>query len=608
MTIIRNHYQVNHRRASSKAQTGAVLLIFLLILITGASYSLLNQLNAATKLHTRQQETNRALSEAKQALIGYAITYPDKVNSNAGPGYLPCPDLDNDGDAEGGCALAGPINWTIGRFPNETLNVQELKDASGQRLWYVLSDNFRNFAGFEPLNSDTPGQLCIDVNFDGDCDVVADGDIDDIVAIIIAPGAPVDGQNRDPNETDIANEISNYLEADNKNFDTVFVTYDDDGDNDGDLLDEDFNDILILITRQELVRSMEKRALVDVSNSLERFRNSFGVGNEAYPWLAPFSDPSTSNYLWTANTYEGHLPLHIPGLAYVNNAAYTATWNGLTGGTYTQISGSFPNEDCLRNSSCISQFGAFDATPLITNATCTWINRFSFNCSSTLTDIWPVAFPGVSRTYTLTYTDDSANAGAAPVFAATPPASALVPRTRGLSINGVFRGQISITVTDTGTQVGSASLIINPDSINAGIINLTGMDYHLDTVGVDLNGDGDVIDAGEQGDLPDWLLDNNWHHFTYVAYPPNETIPGAGTDVCTSVGFTPCLTVNGINDVRALAMIAGKEDPGAGTPQTRPSGSMLDYFEDGNNTTGDNIYVESSLSSSFNDQLIIISQ
>lgn len=607
MTIIRNHYQVNHRRASSKAQTGTVLLLFLLILVTSASYSFLSQLNAATNLHTRQQVTSRALVEAKQALLGYAITYPDKVNSNAGPGYLPCPDLDNDGDAEGGCALAGPINLTIGRFPNETLNVQELKDASGQRLWYVLSDNFRNFAGLEPLNSDTPGQLCIDVNFDDDCDVVADGDIDDIVAIIIAPGAPVDGQNRDPNETDIANEIRNYLEGNNKNFDTVFVTHDDDGDDDGDINDDDFNDTLILITRQELVRSMEKRTLVEVSSSLERFRNSFGVGNEVYPWLVPFSDPSTSNYLWTANTYEGHLPLHIPGQAYVNNAVYTATWNGLTGGTYTQIFGSFPNEDCLRNSSCTSQYGAFDATPLITNATCTWVNRFSFNCVSIINDIWPVTFPGVNRTYTLTYTDDSTNAGAAPVFAATPPASALAPRTRGLSINGVFRGQISITVTDTGTQVGSASLIINPDTINAGIINLTGMDYHLDTVGVDLNGDGDVIDAGEKGDLPDWLLDNNWHHFTYVAYPPNETIPGGGTDLCTS-GFGPCLTVNGINNVRALAMIAGKEDPGPGTPQTRPSGSMLDYFEDGNNTTGDNIYVESSLSSSFNDQLRIISQ
>ena len=69
MTIIRNHYQMNHYRASSKAQTGAVLLMFLLILVTGASFSLLNQLNAATNLHTRQQATSRALADRRASLF-----------------------------------------------------------------------------------------------------------------------------------------------------------------------------------------------------------------------------------------------------------------------------------------------------------------------------------------------------------------------------------------------------------------------------------------------------------------------------------------------------------------------------------------------------------
>ncbi len=255
-----------------KSQRGAALLVFILMLISVSSYALLNKLNAITKPYTRDLVTSRALAQAKQVLMGYAITYPEKKNArdvNKGPGYLPCPDLDNDGNAEGGCALAGPTNRTIGRFPNRTLNIQALKDASGQRLWYVLADNFRNFAGLKPLNSNTPGQLCIDVNSDDDCEPVTDGDISDIVAIIIAPGAPVAGQNRDPAEKVVAKEISNYLEADNADLDENFVIS-------SSVL---VNDHLMFITRQELMRFVEKRVLSEVAK-----------------WLSPSFEPGTSTF------------------------------------------------------------------------------------------------------------------------------------------------------------------------------------------------------------------------------------------------------------------------------------------------------------------------
>ena len=68
---------------TSLKQKGAALLTYMLILVTGVSYLMLNQLNAATKIHIRQQVTNRALTEAKQALIGRAV-----VDANR-PGSLP---------------------------------------------------------------------------------------------------------------------------------------------------------------------------------------------------------------------------------------------------------------------------------------------------------------------------------------------------------------------------------------------------------------------------------------------------------------------------------------------------------------------------------------
>ena len=285
---IKNHHrgethQRNFRRASLKSQTGAALLTFVLIIIIGSSYVLVTKLNTNLALTQQSKETGIALSAAKNALIGYAITYPDLVNVDAGPGYLPCPDIDNDGDAEGSCALAGPKNFTTGRFPFETLELPELQDASGQRLWYALSENFRFGANkIIPLNSESPSSA--ELSVDG---------VSDIVAVVIAPGAPVDGQTRDINETVMVNEIVNYLEGDNHNLDASYIsTLGDSGRKDGEYDANDnytFNDRVVFITRQELMEAVEKRVLGEVKQFLTKYFNMYG----AYPWLQPFADPKT---------------------------------------------------------------------------------------------------------------------------------------------------------------------------------------------------------------------------------------------------------------------------------------------------------------------------
>jgi len=614
MNIIRNHNQGNHHRALSKSQTGAVLLMFLLILVTSASYSLLNQLNASTNLHTRQQETNRALSEAKQALIGYAITYPDKVNSNAGPGYLPCPDLDNDGDAEGGCALVGPTNWTIGRFPNETLNVQELKDASGQRLWYVLSDNFRNFAGFEPLNSDTPGQLCIDVNFDDDCEVVADGDIDDIVAIIIAPGAQVDGQNRDPNETDIANEISNYLDGGNNDFNTIFETYNDDGDNDGDLLDEDFNDILILITRQELMGLVEKRVLAEVEDTINNYQTTYN----AFPWLSPFANPSSSAFRGQIATTQGHIPFHYSadtsGVAGRNPFQTTVGWIWNATGTVTGSFSGTVSADCLRNVDCND--GTFPQLAQVTTPAinCTWSNINTVNCPSagSVTMSTIVCDLGCGNfTCTRAYNIDiPAYTGTSVINNPT----VATTRTRDVILNGSMPTQtaaVSITDTYIGLNPSTGCSTTTTRNIGAGVINFVAAT--TGTLGSrSIQYDLDI----DNNELPVWFFTNSWQNLIYVAYASSEALPGDTTDIlpgpadgipdnaCTS--GTDCISVNingaVSNNVRATAFSAGVDLNAA-----RPSGTLGDYFEGENSTPVDDSFVKNTLTTTYNDQSRIIS-
>jgi len=287
-----------HSRLRNADASGAVLLALMLIIITASSFVLITRLNANIQIAQGEQGTRSALKIAKQALIGYAVTYPDKVNPQEGPGYLPCPDTNKDGISESDDLNADGIPdnncdtaiLRVGRLPYETLELEELRDSSGQRLWYVISDQFQNDQNkITPLNSESPSSAQLNVDTIGD-----------IVAVIIAPGKPLDTQSRDSSDNTISTEISSYLEGDNADISTTaklqsYVTtlgssYDKSADGERDPSNDDalvFNDQLILITRQELMSAVEKRVLGEVSQILTQYNTTYG----AYPWLTPFADP-----------------------------------------------------------------------------------------------------------------------------------------------------------------------------------------------------------------------------------------------------------------------------------------------------------------------------
>lgn len=252
-----------------RRQQGAALLAFMLILITGTSYLLLNKLNAALLKVGAEEQTRQALNQAKQALIGYAVTYPDH-HPGEGPGYLVCPDRDNDGMTDAGaCSLTSSGGTSIGRFPYKTLEEEDLRDSHGDRLWYIVANNFRNNPKKEPLNSETAGDPSGSLTVNG---------IPDIAAVIFAPGAPQDGQNRNTGP----NTYSNYLEftiaADAATSVTTITTSD--------------TDNYILLTKDELMRAVEKRVLGEVKIFLSNYFSDTTAGNNnAYPWLTPFADP-----------------------------------------------------------------------------------------------------------------------------------------------------------------------------------------------------------------------------------------------------------------------------------------------------------------------------
>ncbi|MBI2994661.1 MAG: hypothetical protein HYY48_10865 [Gammaproteobacteria bacterium] len=284
--------------AAARGQRGAVLLVFMLVLVVGSSYMLVSRLNEYAQAYAREAQTQSALAEAKQALLFYAMNYPDLntgLSTIRGPGYLPCPDQNDDGATETNCS--DTTGSTLGRLPYSTLGLSELTDSSGEMLWYAVSQNLKyNQSSDYILNSDTPGTISVDGS-------------DDVVAVIIAPGEPVADQSgrRGTAETtallerDVYDVADQYLEDDNAtNGDASYVSESSD----------DFNDQVVTITRQELMAVVEQRVANEARQALGNYYDEMlALSTEnpqrgAYPWLAPFADPKSSPFV-LRGTHDG---------------------------------------------------------------------------------------------------------------------------------------------------------------------------------------------------------------------------------------------------------------------------------------------------------------
>ncbi|MFQ5642091.1 MAG: hypothetical protein ACE5FQ_00155 [Thiogranum sp.] len=267
---------IQRMRPSLRQQRGAALLVMLTLVLLAASYTLLKRLNQTPSELDRAADTAMALGEAKAALIGFALKSQNR------PGELPCPDVNNSGDS----APPPCTGNTTFRLPWKTLGLPDLRDSSGERLWYIVDPLF---AGTSAINSETVPALTID------------GGATRYAAIIIAPGQSLRGQSRTGGQQ---NNILRYLEADNANNDAFFVT----------AAGGDFNDQLIGITRDELMQAIERRVLNEVSSSL----NTYYSENGYFPNPAPAGTGTCDN-----TVFAGMVPTTISN----PNCSTQTGWN-----------------------------------------------------------------------------------------------------------------------------------------------------------------------------------------------------------------------------------------------------------------------------------------
>jgi hypothetical protein len=297
------------------------MIAIMALLLMGAAYVLLGSLSAASLRVDRDRVTREAMLKAKEALIGYAVSDPNR------PGELPCPDVNDDGKvivAEDtvGSACAS----LVGRLPWSTLGLPDLRDGNGERLWYALSDDF-HANGNVALNSDTAYRTVPVLH--SSLTIAGTQAAANVVAIVFSAGAPLQradgvsqvrgctqGVNCDATSkctppaslTPKCNPV-NFLDAvggvDNAvPTTTTFIS---------SIESASFNDRLLPVLSDDIMSLVQKRAGRQIAQHLRDHFDAWQttlnvVGTKAfYPWAAPFADPTTSQ-AGTSGTLYGMAP------------------------------------------------------------------------------------------------------------------------------------------------------------------------------------------------------------------------------------------------------------------------------------------------------------
>lgn len=335
-------------------QRGFALLIILLVLGSGALYALLRTLNQNNLQIERDKMTEHVLAQAKEALTGYAIKMPLKLSGSDGrlrPGDLPCPDLKNDGMGGASCGTSNGLR--LGRLPWKELGLPDLRDGYGERLWYAVSNNFKDSTRLTPLNSNTNGTITVRDNKGSSIHNGASAT--GAIAIIFSPGPPLvrEGATSTQDRTctgigDCASAVCtttpasltpscnpiNYLDAalgeDNADFTDSSnvngfihgkVTH-----TSGNIL---INDQLRVLSYEDLMPIIEQRVASEVAKCLTEYANA-NLGR--YPWATPLNPSAPPAYTDSASTYFGHLPEPLLTQTNISSSAKMRDhWVGLCG-------------------------------------------------------------------------------------------------------------------------------------------------------------------------------------------------------------------------------------------------------------------------------------
>lgn len=219
---------LRHRRRGQ----GFTIMVFLAAIVAAILAFLVTMLGPEALEAYRRHKTEVALTEAREALMGYAMRYRDielaqDLSTRAMYGYLPLPDLGSTRNVNVGCTTEGcdagnfggnAENLTvIGRLPWQTLGTEPLRDGYGECLWYMVSGSHKRTQPAAPMNWDTLGQLDVVVANGSTAlsSIVATPSHEQPIAVIFSVGPPLPNQSRNPVGADKVDECGGNYNAAN---------------------------------------------------------------------------------------------------------------------------------------------------------------------------------------------------------------------------------------------------------------------------------------------------------------------------------------------------------------------------------------------------------
>lgn len=530
------------------------MITVVLLVVLVSAYLIVNALSRTNPeiSNARQQRTMDALLQAKTALIAYAASTDGwqayKGQSTDQPGGLPCPDSTTDtGTSPGVCS--GVAN-RIGRLPWATIGSDDLRDASGERLWYAVSSNFYKTSN-NIINSDTRGLLTV-----GGATPTTN-----VVAVVIAPGPPLAFQNR-AGPTGHYNPLAYLEQYAIVGSDYTFAP--------SVSSSSTFNDQLLVITQAELMSAVEPVVAARIERDIKPYIQTYFTQWGAFPFPAQFNDPTITDPTvnpvspnnvgpgTSSNTsdrpqgaYVGVTPSVGNGLLPITaSAAYT--WSNGSATRLTGGGGSMSAATCSTTSTPVAGYQCSVTVSHSSFSTGTFSDTLNLRMQA------QVANAGNSLA-TLPAATDVQNANTA---------AASTNLTASLASSGM--GNLTLLATYNYTYNCSLvffSIVCSSTTIQATIPNVV---------------------AGPVTSITDptakWFVSNQWYRQSYYAVAPS-CLPGqpgpcsAPLNPCTF----QCLTVKNMasddpppnNNKFVILVLAGRALNGS----SRPSPNIGDYLE-----------------------------
>jgi type II secretory pathway pseudopilin PulG len=540
-------------------QRGFALIAILALAAMISAFLIASALNRSSTdiSNEREDRSMSALRRAKAALINYAASeqwQAYKGQATSQPGGLPCPDTDpdtntgNTGVSSLGCSGAGANR--VGRFPFATIGADDLRDASGERLWYAVSSNFYKNVGVNKINSDTPGLLT----------VTGTAPASNVVAIVFAPGPAIQdstlpGQIQNRSAANY-NRIASYLENFATGTDYTFAS--------SAFPSQTFNDRLLMITQAELMAAVEPvvaaRIERDIAPRIQDYYGKWGV----YPFPVPFNPTTSSQSAYQGNAAQnrGLLPVTRSAVQWQTSSISATVYSAATSGSPT-----VSLIDCSSSSSsqinCRIDYGTnFDDRPGI-------------QIQATLQNV-AFSFPDTLKVEDAAQTNRDGD-----------PLDTTQPGFGQWSASGSpqYPPNVSNVLLSTGhAQITFRGRLQNPQDPSTG----TG-----GRVRIRINVPAYLPLTDGSDPTYGWFAANEWYRQTYYAVSPGFLL-GNGNS-CTPLPSPPlpptppylCLRVNNLrssyataNDKRAILVLAGRALNGT----TRPTATPGDYFENANLT------------------------